>query len=258
MNQTARFLLPFLALLPQPLAAQVLGYDFDFGEAQLTPAPRGSDRLVATHAAASFRAPAPARSAYGPFVVLDASRAALVDATDERTPDAFSAMMRDHPGIVLLEMRDCPGTYDDRANLRLGRMIHARGIATHVPGNGWVASGAVELFLAGSRRSLDPGARFAVHSWEDENGRGPWDYAPDAPKNRAYLDYYRAMGMNEGEAKAFYAMTNSVPFERPRFLSAGEMARWVKLEVPQPQPFSLQRVTLARAVPAYVDWQARF
>ena len=84
-------------------------------------------------------------------------------------------------------MVECPGTDDDRANLRLGLMIHARGMTTHVPPGGSVRSGAVELFLAGAQRIADPGAEFAVHSWSDEFGLEPRDYAPDSPENRTSM-----------------------------------------------------------------------
>ncbi len=130
----------------------------------------------------------------------------------------------------MLELIDCPGTEDDRANLAVGRMIRARGIATHVPAGGSVRSGGVELFLAGSRRIADPGAEFAVHSWMDEDGREAGDYPADAPENRAYTDYYREMGMAPAQASAFYAMTNSVPHAEAKFLTADEMGQWVRLD----------------------------
>jgi hypothetical protein len=113
-------------------------------------------------------------------------------------------------------------------------MIRQSGIATHVPDDGFVGSGAVELFLAGARRYAEPGAEFAVHSWEDDSGRQAGDYAADAPKNRAYLDYYKAVGLSAPEAQAFYAMTNSVPFVSAKWLTRAEMAQWVTLDVPQP------------------------
>jgi len=164
---------------------------------------------------------------YGPFRVLDATHAALVDATDERSLAAFGAMLAAHPGLTTLELVECPGTGDDRANLALGRMIRARGLATHVPAGGSVRSGAVELFLAGVRHQAEPGAEFAVHAWADEDGREATDYAPAAPENRAYLDYYREMGMTLPQASAFYAMTNSVPNASAKWLTAAEMGQWV-------------------------------
>jgi hypothetical protein len=127
-------------------------------------------------------------------------------------------------------MIDVPGTEDDRANLKLGRMIRARGMTTYVPAGGSVRSGGVELFLAGERRIAEPGAEFAVHAWVDEDGREATDYAADAPENRAYLDYYQEMGLPDPQARAFYAMTNSVPFSDARWLTASDMGQWVALD----------------------------
>jgi len=193
----------------------------------------GADSEGAAAGSGRFVAAAPGLlprgvATYGPFRVVDDGRAALVGPTDERSPRAFLAMLAAHPGIATLELVECPGTEDDRANLALGRMIRARGLATHVPAGGSVRSGAVELFLAGVRHRAEPGAEFAVHAWADEDGREATDYPASAPENRAYLAYYREMGMTAGEASAFYAMTNSVPNASARWLTAEEMGRWVR------------------------------
>lgn len=167
---------------------------------------------------------------FGPFRVIDASHAVLVDATDARSPAQFEAMLAAYPGITELALVDVPGTEDDKANMRLGRIIHQRGITTRVPEGGSVRSGGVELFLAGAHRVADPGSEFAVHAWEDDEGRQPGDFAADAPENRAYIDYYMEMGMTEDQAKAFYAMTNSVRFEDAKYLNDQDMAKWVALD----------------------------
>jgi hypothetical protein len=224
MKQLLTLILALIACAAQPLRADTALIETVVVEEVAQPA--GSERFVAT-------APAPLPkgiAAFGPFRVLDATRAALVDVTDSASPAQFAAMLRAYPDISLIEMIDCPGTEDDRANLKLGRMIHARGIATLVPAGGSVRSGGVELFLAGARRIADPAAEFAVHSWADEDGREAKDYAADAPENRAYLDYYREMGMNLPQAQAFYAMTNSVSFSQAKWLSGAEMGRWVRLD----------------------------
>lgn len=216
-------LLPLFALLATPAVAETVIYET---VEEFVVEDGGSDRFLAAAPASAPQGIA----AYGPFRVLDAGRAALVDVTDERSPAAFAALLRAYPGVSLVEMIDCPGTDDDRANLALGRMIRARGIATHVPAGGSVRSGAVELFLAGARRIADPGAEFAVHAWADEDGMEPEDFAADAPENRLYLDYYREMGMSPSEAGAFYAMTNSVPNADAKWLTAADLGRWVRLD----------------------------
>ena len=191
---------------------------------ETTAAPRdGASRLVGI--AAETAAHGVAR--FGPFVVLDAGRAALVDATDAASPAQFARMMRAWPGLRVLDMVDCPGTYDDTANLRLGRMIRARGLVTRVPPGGSVRSGAVDLFLAGTARHAAADADFGVHAWLDDSGRGPGDYPANAPANRAYLDYYQAMGMTPATAAAFYALTNSAPNTGVRWLHRADLARFV-------------------------------
>ncbi|MDP7326297.1 MAG: alpha/beta hydrolase [Qipengyuania citrea] len=163
---------------------------------------------------------------YGPFRVLDDRRVALVGETDATTPGYFRAMMRDFPDLEQLDMVECPGTRDDRANLQVGRMIRAAGLVTHVPAVGSVRSGAVELFLAGVERDIAQGAEFAVHSWMDAYGREADDFAMHAQENRQYLDYYREMGMSAEQARSFYAFTNSVPHARALWLDASDMRRW--------------------------------
>lgn len=186
----------------------------------------GSERLVGLHDGPQRNGIA----SFGPFEVLDGTRAALVAQTDSYSPEDFSAMLHAHPGIRVLEMADCPGTVDDFANLRLGRLIRAKGIATHVPDHGSVRSGAVELFLAGASRSAAPDAAFVVHSWIDEDGREPDDFAADASVNKAYVTYYREMGLADDMAAAFYALTNSVPNQDVLMLGTADMARFAALD----------------------------
>ncbi len=207
-----------------------------------------------TETGASRMFPAQARveeqaiARYGPFRVLDDSRAALVDVTDTASPAQFSAMLRDYPALATLELVECPGTDDDRANFRLGRMIRERGIATHVPDGGSVRSGAVELFLAGASRRIDDGAEFAVHSWMDESGREARDFAADAAVHDPYLAYYREMGMDAGHAERFYAMTNSVGFTDAKWMDADEMRGWLEQPAAAPAP-KLAYLDLSLALP---------
>jgi len=184
----------------------------------------GATRFVSSPLAPAKSEPP---SAYGPFRVLDAQTVALVGATDESSLAAFADMLRDHPGLATLAFIECPGTYDDLANLALGRMIRAAGLAAWVPEDGSVRSGAVELVLAGTTLKIEDGAQFAVHAWLDEAGYQASDYAIDSAENRRYLSYYGEMGMSAQDALAFYAMTNSVPFEEARWLDGPEMRRWV-------------------------------
>lgn len=194
---------------------------------------------------------------YGPFRVVGQDRAELVDVTDRHSPTDFAEMLRDFPGIRTLALVEAPGTDDDRANLRVGRMIRTAGISTHVPHGGSVRSGAVELFLAGAEKRIDDGAEFAVHSWIDAHGRQPKDFPMSSPVNRMYLDYYREMGMTAQQARDFYAMTNSVSFSDAKWLDATEMRGWIGQRAPVTHNEPRVAVaTQAAPVIAYLDLEA--
>lgn len=174
--------------------------------------------------------PVNASASFGPFRVVAPDRAILDGSIESETPDQFRAMLRAYPAIRRIDMIDCPGTGDDEANLALARMVRRAGIATHVPTGGSVRSGGVELFLAGAKRSAAPEAEFAVHSWLDEDGREPDDYAESDPVNREYVDYYREMGMSADKAKAFYALTNSVAHGDALYLKTRDIAAYIPLD----------------------------
>lgn len=186
--------------------------------------PAGFDRPPATANSGARKGPL---AVFGPFVVLDANTAAVMGSTNSNSPADFARMRTAFPGISMLELIDAPGTVNDIANLKVGRMIRAAGISTHVPANGSVRSGAVELFLAGKTRTMEPGAQFAVHSWRDERGRGPQDFAPEDPANRLYTAFYEDMGMSQADARAFYDMTNSVPHSGALWFGPEVMRGWI-------------------------------
>ena len=176
----------------------------------------------------SERAPALAR--FGPFEVVAPDRVALVGDVDSDTPGDFRRMLAAWPGLRTLDIVECGGTMDDAANLALARMIRRAGLDTHVPAGGSVRSGGVELFIAGVRRSADPGAEFIVHAWLDDLGREANEVPIGDPAHAAYLAYYRDMGLSSDNARGFYALTNSAPHDAPRQLSLQDLARFNVLD----------------------------
>lgn len=178
---------------------------------------------------ATLAAPGRAKALYGPFAVIDATTARMTGDVTSATPRQFAAMLAAFPGLKRLEMVDCPGSLDEEANLVLARAIRRAGLETIVPSGGSVRSGAVELWLAGVTRRAAPDAEFGVHSWADEYGREAKDYPPNDPVHAEYLGLYRELGMDDARARAFYALTNSTPFDQVRYLTRDDMARFVAL-----------------------------
>lgn len=166
---------------------------------------------------------------FGPFVVLNDRVAGIVGTTNSGSLSDFERMMTAFPDINQLNFIDAAGTSNDVTNIKLGRMIRASGMSTHVPSNGSARSGAVDLFMAGVPRTMEKGARFAVHSWSDSYGRGPHDFPEHHTVNELYLDYYMDMGMSHDKSKEFYAMTNSVPHSASFWFGPEEMQVWLDL-----------------------------
>ena len=163
---------------------------------------------------------------YGPFRIVDATTVEMDGVVDSRTPIAFAAALKSHPGITTLRLLDCPGTEDDAANFKLAAMVRRAGISTHVPANGSIRSGGVELFLAGVTRRADPGAELGVHSWQDSDGLEARDVPADDPVHRRYIDYYISMGMTPERAAAFYAFTNATPSDDVYYMTETDMLRF--------------------------------
>lgn len=205
------------ALLDDDALAADAGAD-DFGGATRRYAP-----------SAHLATPGRARASYGPFSVIDGTTVRMEGDVDSATPRQFAAMMAAHPTLKRIEMVDCPGSLDEAANLILARAIRRAGMETVVPRGGSVRSGAVELWMAGVKRSAAPDAEFGVHSWADEYGREARDYPANDPVHAEYLGYYREMGLDDAKARAFYAMTNATPFDDVTYLTRDDMARYVTL-----------------------------
>ncbi len=175
-------------------------------------------------------APAIALAHYGPFHVVADDRSELRGSIESETLRQFQAMLAAYPRMKQIDIVDCSGTGDDAANFAIARLIRQRGIATFVPDGGSARSGGVELFLAGAKRRAAPTAEFAVHSWRDEDGREANDYAANAPENLAYINFYKEIGMEDGKAKAFYAMTNATPHDDARYLRGTDIAAYIPLD----------------------------
>lgn len=109
-----------------------------------------------------------------------------------RTPAAFEAILAANPQITTLVLQDVPGSLDDDSMIALGYRVRELGLATHLTSTSEVHSGGVDLFLAGVRRSMQPGAELGVHSWSDGVNDAA-DYPPDSVEHYQNKSYIRAM-----------------------------------------------------------------
>ncbi len=111
------------------------------------------------------------------------------------TLEVMKALFNKYPQIKTVVMKNVPGSMDDDVNLLASMEIRNRGIATHIPADGMVASGGTDMFLAGVKRTIETGAKIGVHSWSDGSGKAALDYPRDHQEHVKYLEYYKAIGI---------------------------------------------------------------
>lgn len=129
-------------------------------------------------------------------------RITAIGEIDGSSLDTFLDAVEDHPEIRTLVLKHIGGSVDDEANIAFSRVIRRMKIATLVPSDGLVASGGTDLFLAGTRRIIEPGACVGVHSWAAEDFTAT-DISRTAPEHDRYLDYYNDVDIDP----AFYWFT---------------------------------------------------
>lgn len=139
-----------------------------------------------------------------------------------RTPRQFAAVMAQHPGVTRIVLCEMPGSADDDAMIALPYDVRQRGLATHVGAESEIASGAVDLFLAGTTRTMERGAEIGVHSWSDGQRDGI-DYPRTSPEHDANRRYVEVMlGSN-----AFYWFTlQAAAFDDIHWMSEAEVLQF--------------------------------
>lgn len=105
-----------------------------------------------------------------------------------QTPANFKATLAANPQITTVVQTYMPGSLDDEALIEMGYLLRSRGLNTHLTANSEIYSGAVDLFLAGNRRTAALGAVVGVHSWADGLGEGA-NYPAEAPEHRLNVQY---------------------------------------------------------------------
>ncbi|MFC6584448.1 hypothetical protein [Sulfitobacter aestuariivivens] len=121
-----------------------------------------------------------------------------------------------------------PGSLDDEAVTRMGYALRNAGLNTHLTAQSEIYSGAVDLFLAGNRRSMARGAVIGVHSWADGFGEGA-AYPRDAREHRGNVAYTRDM---LGSAAFYWFSLQAAPSSGIHEMTQAEIARYGLLTEP--------------------------
>ena len=96
---------------------------------------------------------------------IDGTDAIVRGALGARTLDQIEHLIADHPDVDRLVLQSIEGSVNDEVNVVTVARIREAGLDTHVPADGEIYSGGVDLFAGGVRRTAEPGATIGVHAW---------------------------------------------------------------------------------------------
>ena len=153
---------------------------------------------------------------------VDGSRAYANGFTDGRSVGYAKAFFKDNPQVETIVLQNMSGTQNADQNLRIAREIRRLGLNTHLQKRSRIASGAVDLFIAGRQRTIDCGAKIGVHSW---SGGGIEDAQKTLYDNRQKIQerYLSDMGIDP----SFYVFTrNAAPAKSLHIMSNDEVRRY--------------------------------
>lgn len=162
---------------------------------------------------------------FPPFYVSNDHRSATLDgAIDSNSLSQFRQMLREHPEIEVIFFDEAPGSADDDVNVEIGRLIYDLNLDTHIIDGGIIASGAVDLFLAGNKRTRGFNTAVGVQAWADSNGNQASDFSQNSSVHDFYIDYYRSIGLGNQLANDFYFFTiNAADADDLYFMNESEI-----------------------------------
>jgi hypothetical protein len=153
---------------------------------------------------------------------VDGARMFVSGEITPRTPDSFVALIEANPQVQTIVLMDMPGSVDEDAVHDLGYFIREAGLDTHLTPQSAIYSGAVDLFIAGNRRTMVCCAEIGVHDWADGYGDGS-DYPAEAWEHDANVAYFQTMLGSD----AFYWFTlQAAPSGQIHLMTPSELGRF--------------------------------
>ncbi len=190
---------------------------------------------------------------------VEGSRLYMAREINSRTLDQFLQVMESAPQVKTLVMTVVPGSVDDEVNLQLGLEVRRRGLATYLVSGGLIASGGVDLYLAGGERTMEPGAFVGVHSWAAGFGKTGASVEKDHPNHQLYLRYYDEIGIS---ADFYWFTLEAAPADGMHWMSLEELERYRVITQPlvatggeYTGPFAEDMLELKREAETRLDGQ---
>ena len=153
---------------------------------------------------------------------VEGNRLYLLGELNSQTPDKVKAAIEENPQVDTVVLTAMPGSLDDESTFPLARWLRERNLNTHLLSDSVIASGAVDLYLAGVNRTMEEGAQLGVHSWSDGSNEAT-DFPREHEAHRFNADYINDMLGSED----FYWFTiDAAPADGLHWMESAEIERY--------------------------------
>lgn len=144
-----------------------------------------------------------------------------------RTLNDFNKLIAKFPNINKINMNNVPGSTDDEVNLQVSKKVHDLNIDIHLLDNAEIASGGVDFFVAGIKRTRGTNTRIGVHSWGGDNGESASDYPVGHEFHLPYINFYKSVGFTQDQSEMFYYFTiNAAPASGIHWMTDAEVEQY--------------------------------
>ena len=163
---------------------------------------------------------------YGPFHIINDTLVEMDGDMGNRIEKQFRKALDQYPDIKLIVMKECPGSRDDASMMEAARLVQANNINTHLDATGKIESGAVDFFLAGHKRTCEPGGQFGVHAWSDGKEEAT-DYPTGHEEHLFYINYYKEMGFSQKDSEdLYYFIINAATADEMHWMTNQEIVQY--------------------------------
>ena len=125
-------------------------------------------------------------------VAVEGDKLYLMGALNSGTYEEVVEAIEANPQVRTVVLTASPGSIDEFNTLELAHYIREHRLNTHLLSNSAIASGGVDLFVAGVERTIERGAQIGVHAWSDLS-KDASEYSRGSSEHKPYIDFTRQM-----------------------------------------------------------------
>ncbi len=161
-------------------------------------------------------------------ITVEGDKLFIMGLLNSKTFGQMQKTITANPQIDTLVFTAMPGSIDDEVTFEMGRWLRAKKLNTHLTAKTVIASGAVDLFLSGSQRTMEAGAQLGVHSWSDGSKEAA-DYPRDSEEHALNLNYIIDMDV---PADFYWFTIYEAPADAIHWMSTDEVLKYGLLTTP--------------------------